>query len=99
MPDIVTDKDPWWREKLSPRDLFSKIFETNLLVKTLYNLMSHVKIGECTLQRIQHLRDFAGFNNLNTFFPQREHKLSLYCELSNERKHKGVSKGGFYHEE
>ena len=24
----------------------------------------------------------------NTFFPQREHKLSLYCELSNEREQK-----------
>ena len=45
MPDIVTDKNPWWRENLSARDLFIKIFETNLLVKTLYNLMSHVKIG------------------------------------------------------
>ena len=69
--------------------------ESNLLVKTLYNLMSHVKIEKYTLQRTQRLRGFAGFNNLNTFFPQREHKLSLYCELSNEENIKEFLKEAF----
>ena len=57
--------------------------------------MSHVKIEKYTLQRIQRLRGFAGFNNLNTFFPQREHKLSLYCELSNEENIKEFLKEAF----
>ena len=74
---------------------FYKKSESNLFVKTLYNLMSHVKIEEYTLQRIQRLRGFAGFNNLNTFFPQREHKLSLYCELSNEENIKEFLKEAF----
>lgn len=74
---------------------FYKKSESNLFVKTLYNLMSHVKIEKYTLQRIQRLRGFAGFNNLNTFFPQREHKLSLYCELSNEENIKEFLKEAF----
>ncbi len=67
-------------------------------IRVQYTAKWGVQIAGMVFQTRSNIKK-AEFNNLNTFFPQREHKLSLYCELSNEKNIKEFLKEAFYHEE